>query len=263
MTKHAKLALFSAIAVALSSLSQPAMAETIPSNPADAGVEHPSTTAQVRLASWWFARHAEKIAEIEAANDPKKDKKIELLMVGDSITNNFDKGGPGEPVWEKYFAPLNALNLGFGGDRTNHVLWRLDHLPELKTAPLAASLMIGTNNICWGSDKPKQAAVGVQAIARKLNTMYPEMKILVLGVFPRRANLDHAHRKQIIELNSYLPELLKDIPNVTYLDIGLKFLDDKGTLSKEMMPDSTHPSEKGHEIWAEAIVPPLKEMMGK
>ena len=91
MTKHANLALFSAIAVALSSLSQPAMAETIPSNPADAGVEHPSTTAQVRLASWWFARHAEKIAEIEAANDPKKDKKIELLMVGDSITNNFDK----------------------------------------------------------------------------------------------------------------------------------------------------------------------------
>jgi lysophospholipase L1-like esterase len=191
------------------------------------------------------------------------DGRFELLMVGDSITNNFDKGGPGEPVWEKQFAPLNALNLGFGGDRTNHVLWRLDHLPPLKTAPKAASLMIGTNNICWGSDKPKQAADGVQAIAQKLNTMYPEMKILVLGVFPRRANLDHAHRKQIIELNSYLPDLLKDIPNVTFLDIGPKFLDDKGFLSKDMMPDSTHPSEKGHEIWAEAIVPKLKEMMAK
>ncbi|MBP36027.1 MAG: hypothetical protein CMP31_10445 [Roseibacillus sp.] len=256
MKKLVKLALFSAITMALSSLSQPAMA-------GDADVGHPSTTAQVRLASWWFARHAEKIAEIEAANDPKKDKKIELLMVGDSITNNFDTGGPGEPVWEKHFGPLNALNLGFGGDRTNHVLWRLDHLPALKTAPLAASLMIGTNNICWGSDKPKQAADGVQAITRKLNTMYPEMKILVLGVFPRRANLDHPHRKQIIELNSYLPELLKDIPNVTFIDIGPKFLDDKGSLSKEMMPDTTHPSEEGHEIWAEAIVPTLKEMMGK
>ena len=149
MSKHTNLALFSAIAVALSSLSQSAMAE-------EAGVEHlPRPTAQVRLGSWWFARHAEKIAEIEEANDPKKDKKIELLMVGDSITNNFDKGGPGEPVWEEYFVPLNALNLGFGGDRTNHVLWRLDHLPVLKTAPLAASLMIGTNNICWGSDKPQ------------------------------------------------------------------------------------------------------------
>lgn len=256
MNKNTNLTLFSAIAVALSSLSQSAIAD-------DAGAAHPSTIAQVRLASWWFTRHAEKIAEIEAANDPKKDKKIELLMVGDSITNNFDKGGPGEPVWAKHFAPLNALNLGFGGDRTNHVLWRLDHLPVLKTAPLAASLMIGTNNICWGSDKPKQAADGVQAIAKKLNAMYPEMKILVLGVFPRRAKLDHPHRKQIIELNTYLPDLLKDIPNVTFLDIGPKFLDDKGFLSKEMMPDTTHPSKKGHEIWAGAIVPPLKEMMGK
>ena len=141
---------------------------------------HPSTSSQVRLASWWFTRHAEKIAEIEAANDPKNNKSIELLMVGDSITNNFDKGGPGEPVWKQHFEPLNALNLGFGGDRTNHVLWRLDHLPLLKTPPKAASLMIGTNNICWGSDKPKQAADGVQAIAKKLNQMYPQMKILYL-----------------------------------------------------------------------------------
>ncbi len=256
MNKLVIRTLIVAITLAFSLPFQAALAD-------DAAKQHPSTSAQVRLASWWFTRHAEKIAEIEAANNPKKDKQIELLMVGDSITNNFDKGGPGEPVWEKHFAPLNALNLGFGGDRTNHVLWRLDHLPPLKTAPKAASLMIGTNNICWGSDKPKQAAEGVQAITRKLNAMYPEMEILVLGVFPRRGNLDHPHRKQIIELNSYLPDLLKDIPHVTFLDIGPKFLDDKGYLSKEMMPDTTHPSEKGHEIWAEAIVPKLKEMMDK
>ena len=224
---------------------------------------HPSISAQVRLSSWWIARHAEKMEAVEAANDPKKEKEIELLMVGDSITHNFDKGGVGEKVWEKHFVPLNALNLGFGGDRTNHVLWRLEHLPQLKTAPKAASLMIGTNNICWGSDHPKQAADGVQAIAKKLHGIYPEMEILVLGVFPRRRNLDHPHRKEIIELNSYLPALLKDIPNVTYQDIGPKFLDNKGFLSKEMMPDTTHPSEKGHEIWAQAIVPKLKQLMGK
>ena len=225
--------------------------------------EHPSTTSQVRLASWWFDRHAEKIAEIERSNNPKDERKIELLMVGDSITNNFDKKGPGEAVWKKHFTPLNALNLGFGGDRTNHVLWRLDHLPKIKPAPLAASLMIGTNNICWGSDKPKQAAEGVQEITRKLHAMYPKMKILVLGVFPRREQLDHPHRKQIIELNSYLPDLLKNIPNASFMDIGVKFLDEKGFLSREMMPDTTHPSEKAHEIWAKTITPKLKEMMGK
>ena len=224
---------------------------------------HPSILAEVRLSSWWIARHAENIAAVEAANDPKKDQKIELLMVGDSITHNFDKGGPGEGIWEKYFVPLNALNLGFGGDRTNHVLWRLDHLPKIKTAPKAASLMIGTNNICWGSDQPKQAADGVQAVAKKLNEMYPKMEILVLGVFPRRRNLDHPHRKEIIELNSHLPKLLENIPNVTYLDIGSKFLDNKGYLSEEMMPDTTHPSEKGHEIWAKAILPTIKALMGE
>ena len=66
---------------------------------------HPSISAQVRLSSWWIARHAENIAAFEAANDPKKDHKIELLMVGDSITNNFDKGGPGEGVWKKTLCP--------------------------------------------------------------------------------------------------------------------------------------------------------------
>ena len=235
--------------------------ETRSEDPREAN--HPSVNPQVRLASWWFTRHAEKIAEIEAANDPKNNKTIELLMVGDSITNNFDKGGPGETVWEQHFAPLNALNLGFGGDRTNHVLWRLEHLPPLKTPPKAASLMIGTNNICWGSDKPKQAADGVRAIAKKLHQMYPEMKILVLGVFPRREMLDHPHRKQIIELNSYLPDLLRDIPNVSYMDIGSEFLDENGFLSREMMPDTTHPSTKGHEIWAAAILPELKQLMEK
>ena len=224
----------------------------IASSPQD--LEGPAVSPQPRIEEWWFSRHAEKIGQMSKGE-------FDLLMVGDSITHNFDSVG--ESVWKKHFEPRKAINLGFGGDRTNHVLWRLDHLPRLETGPRAAVVMIGTNNICWGSDQPTQAADGVQAIAKKLNEMYPEMEILVLGVFPRRRNLDHPHRKEIIELNSYLPKLLKDIPNVTYMDIGPKFLDDKGFLSEEMMPDTTHPSEKAHQIWADAVVPQLKELMGK
>ena len=219
---------------------------------AQATEKNPAVPPQPRIVEWWFARHAQKIAEMSKGE-------IDLLMVGDSITNNFDSVGA--PVWKKYFEPRKAINLGFGGDRTNHVLWRLDHLPKLKKAPRGAVVLIGTNNICWGSDKPRQTAVGVQAIARKLGELYPEMKILVLGVFPRRRKLDHPHRKQIIELNSYLPALLKDLKNVKFLDIGPKFLDEKGFLSKEMMPDTTHPSEKAHEIWARAIEPELDRML--
>ena len=215
-------------------------------------VRGPAVTPQPRIEEWWFARHAEKIGEM-------KKGEIDLLMVGDSITHNFDSVGA--DVWKTSFAPRKAINLGFGGDRTNHVLWRLDHLPRLKTPPKAAVVLIGTNNICWGSDKPREAADGVQAIAKKLTTLYPEMKVLVLGVFPRRRQATHPHRKQIVELNSYLPTLLKDLKNVSYLDIGPKFLDDKGFLSEEMMPDTTHPSAKGHEIWAAAIEPELKKML--
>ena len=188
---------------------------------------------------------------------------IDLLMVGDSITHNFANEKVGLKVWEKYFVPLKAINLGFGGDRTENVLWRLDHLPVMKNPPKAAVLMIGTNNICWGSDKPKQTADGVQAITKKLKDIYPDMEVLVLGVFPRRRKLDHPHRKQIIELNSYMPELLKGMKGVKFMDIGDAFLDDKGFLSAEMMPDTTHPSEKGHQVWTEAIMPELKRMLGK
>ncbi|NQU25682.1 MAG: acetylglucosamine-6-sulfatase [Candidatus Nealsonbacteria bacterium] len=216
--------------------------------------ENHAVTPQCRIVEWWFARHAEKIGEMSKGE-------IDLLMVGDSITHNFESVGA--KVWKEYFEPRKAINLGFGGDRTQHVLWRLDHLPKLKEAPKGAVVLIGTNNICWGSDTPKQAAEGVQAVARKLQELYPETKILVLGVFPRRRQLDHAHRKQINELNSYLPDLLKDLKNVTLLDIGPKFLDEKGFLSEEMMPDTTHPSEKGHEIWAKAIEPELKKMLGQ
>ncbi len=253
MTRSKLLSLLAAIAIVSVLQTERVVAEQ---QQAPAVKKHHAVTPQCRIEEWWFARHAEKIGLMSKGD-------IDLLMVGDSITHNFENEKVGLKVWEKYFVPLKAINLGFGGDRTQHVLWRLDHLPKLKEAPKGAVVMIGTNNICWGSDTPKQAADGVQAIAQKLKDLYPETKILVLGVFPRRRQLDHAHRKQIIELNSYLPELLKGMENVTLMDIGPEFLDEKGFLSKEMMPDTTHPSEKGHEIWAKAIEPELKKMLGE
>lgn len=214
----------------------------------------PATTPQPRIEEWWFTRHAEKIGLMAKGE-------FDLLMLGDSITHNFESVG--KEVWKKNFEPRKSINLGFGGDRTNHLLWRIEHLPVLKKAPKGAVVLIGTNNICWGSDKPIQAAHGVKVIAKKLNEIYPETEILVLGLLPRRREMSHPHRKQIIELNAYLPKLLKDIPKVKYLDIGPHFLDDKGHLSKEMMPDTTHPSEKGHEVWAKAIESELVRIVGR
>lgn len=245
----------------LSFLAATAIASVVPTEQAEANQqqarpaeENPAVVPQCRIVEWWFARHAEKIGQMSKGD-------IDLLMIGDSITHGFD--GDGAKVWKEHFEPRRAINLGFGGDRTQHVLWRLDHLPKLKKPPKGAVLLIGTNNICWGSDTPRQAADGVRAVVLKLKDLYPDTKILVLAVFPRRREPDHPHRKEINELNSYLPELLKDMENVTLLDIGPKFLDEKGHLSAEIMPDTTHPSEKGYEIWAKAIEPELKKMLGE
>ena len=238
-----------------------AEAKAVEANPNHAAVPVP------RIDGWWFIRQGEKIDLMAKANGAEKAKKpedeIDLLMVGDSITHNFENEKVGLKVWQKYFVPLKAINLGFGGDRTQHVLWRLDHLPILKKAPKAAVVMIGTNNMGWGSDTPEQTSGGILAIVVKLKELYPDMDVLVLGIFPRRQNLDHPHRKRINQLNAMMPGLLKGLEGVTFMDIGPEFLDDKGFLSKEMMPDTTHPSEKGHVIWAEAIMPELKKMMNE
>jgi len=216
--------------------------------------KHQAVTPAPRIEKWWFALHAEKVGDMA-------EKDIDLLMIGDSITHGFDSVGA--KFWKEVFEPRKAINLGFGGDRTQHVLWRLENLPKPKKDPKGAVLLIGTNNIGWGSDTPKQAADGIQAIVHKLQQLYPTTRILVLAVFPRRVNPDHPHRKQINEINSLLPDLLKDLKNVSLLDLGPKFLDENGVLSKEIAPDTTHLSEKGFEIWAKAIEPELKKLLGE
>ena len=231
----------------------PAARPTAQAEPS-ADARHESLIPAPRLEKWWFALHAERIGDMA-------EKDIDLLMIGDSITHGFDSVGA--KYWKEVFEPKKAINLGFGGDRTQHVLWRLEHLPKPKKDPKGAVLLIGTNNIGWGSDTPKQAADGIQAIVHKLQQLYPTTKILVLAVFPRRAEPDHRFRKQINEINSLLPDLLKDLKNVDLLDIGPKFLDEKGVLSKEIAPDSTHLSEKGFEIWTRALEPELKKLLGE
>ena len=102
--------------------------------------KHQSVVPAPRIAEWWFARQAEKIGLMSKGD-------IDLLMVGDSITHNFENEKVGLKVWDKYFVPLKAINLGFGGDRTEHVLWRLDHLPVMKEAPKAAVLLLSLIHI--------------------------------------------------------------------------------------------------------------------
>ena len=208
-----------------------------------------------RKDEWWQKRFVEK-------NEQLKKGDAELLLIGDSITHGWDNAGAKE-AREKYLDCWKWVNLGFSGDRTEHVLWRLENGPMDAVKPKAIMLMIGTNNIGHGSSAPKDAADGVQAIVKKLGTLYPEAKILVLNVFPRDEKPDGNGRKQINEINALLPELLKDQKNVTLMSINAAFLDADGTLPKSVMPDFLHPQAGGYMTWGGLVHPVLKLMLGK
>ncbi|HEV3262631.1 MAG TPA: platelet-activating factor acetylhydrolase IB subunit [Gemmataceae bacterium] len=182
---------------------------------------------------------------------------IDVLFLGDSITDGWRGGG--KDVWNKYYKPLHAANFGIGGDRTEHVLWRLEHGELEGIHPKVAVLMIGTNNL--GSNTPEQIADGIKAIVDDIRDKTPKTKILLLGVFPRSFKADDPARAKIKEINDTIAKMDDGGKHLRYLDIGDKFLDKNGDLPKEVMPDALHPNRKGYEVWAEAMQPTLEKML--
>ena len=185
---------------------------------------------------------------------------IDLLFLGDSITAGWgdsDRKGNGQEVWKSLYEPRKPANFGIGGDRTQHVLWRIENGEMDGIKPRVAVLMIGTNNA--SANSAAEIADGVTAIVRRLREKLPDTKILLLGVFPRGEKPNPA-REKLSEVNEKVASL-SDGKMVTYLDIGKNFLSDDGTISREIMPDFLHLSPKGYQIWADAIEPTLAKML--
>jgi lysophospholipase L1-like esterase len=214
--------------------------------------EHDAVKPAPRKDAGWVKRH-------ESFVDRAKKGDVDVLFLGDSITQGWEGKGSSE-VWKKHFEPLKAANFGIGGDRTQHVLWRITEGKELEGIdPKVFVVMIGTNNM--SSNSAPEIAEGVTAIVKELNKQRPRAKVLLLGVFPRGARANDKFRDKIKEVNATLAKL--DGKQVRYLDFGDKFLDAEGNLPKETMPDALHLSPKGYQIWADAIDPVLKEMLKK
>ncbi|MCE9561194.1 MAG: GDSL family lipase [Planctomycetes bacterium] len=180
----------------------------------------------------------------------------DVIFIGDSITHGWE--GAGKKAWAEHFAAFKPVNLGIGGDQTGHVLWRLTEGKEIEPLkPKAAVIMIGTNNM--GAHTPEQIAGGVKAIVEELRKQKPDMKILVLGIFPRSAKADDKIRDKVKDTNKIIAKLADD-KSVFYKDIGEKFLEKDGSLDKKIMPDFLHLSPEGYEIWANAIKEDLTKL---
>ena len=246
MNRVRLLTLLTALLLAATTFAQQA-AEQLPPNTAIVPVQQDASWA----VQWWMPRHQEKLELAKTAD-------VDLLMIGDSITHGWETGG--NEVWQKYYADRNAFNLGFSGDRTEHVIWRLQNGAVDGMNPELAVIMIGTNNTGHSMDEAEHTADGIGHIVAELRERLPEMKILLLGIFPRHDSPYNDMRLRNNEINALI-ETMADGKTIHYLDVSQAFLEEDGTLLPGVMPDQLHPNAEGYALWAEAMEPTIAKLM--
>jgi beta-glucosidase len=210
-----------------------------------------TTTPQER--GGWHAERHQAINQV-VAHTPGD---VDIVFVGDSITQGWETAG--RSVWDESYGNRSAINLGISGDRTEHVLWRLEHGNLDGITPKVAVVMIGTNNIGHQIHTTSEVLAGVQAVVRRIHELSPQTAVLLLDIFPRGAafNVD---RGRILQINQALARL-DDGKRVVFLPIGQVFLEDDGSISPEIMPDALHLTTAGYKQWRDAIEPTLQRML--
>ena len=208
----------------------------------------------------WDKRHAEILAI-------KDTIKPEIVMIGDSITHfwggqpNEPKGNRGAKAWADLFGERKVLNLGFGWDRTQNVLFRIKEGELDGLSPKLVVIHIGTNNLSTSknapTNTPEQVTEAIGVIIGAVEAKCPDAKIVLMGVFPRGEKADNPFREKIGAINKGLATTYARKPGVVYLDITTKLLNPDGSIPKEVMGDFLHPTEKGYAIWAAALKPQL------
>jgi lysophospholipase L1-like esterase len=207
--------------------------------------------AKTNSEAWWNGNCKRIDADIE-----KMRGRIDVAFVGDSITARWR----GNETWEKHWGRYKAVNMGIGGDQTQHVLWRLQNgdLDGYKAKLFV--VMVGTNNM-WGRDAdPAHAAAGVKAVIDLIQSKQPQARILLMSILPIGEKPNPGREKRA-EVNKLISKFAGG--SVEYMDIWDKYLNADGSISKEVMGDFLHLAPKGFDIWAEAIGGKVKELTGK
>lgn len=193
---------------------------------------------------WWLARHRAIVDAARAGGN-------EIAFVGDSITQGWE--GEGREAWARDWAPRHAVNGGIGGDRTQHVIGRLDDgLLDALAAPgnriTRVVLLIGTNNTAAPADPPEDIAAGVRAIIDRLRARLPGARVTLMAVLPRERTPGPS-RAAVEAVNAALAPVWST-PGVDRLDIGAEFVTPGGEIPADLMPDALHLSPAGYERWS-------------
>lgn len=247
----------------LDSLLNAAGAATSAMTPVSAASATPATAvpnpAAIPVAGWGAQRHAEKTALAHK-------EKFELIFVGNSITQNLEKPEY-QKIWDHYFAPRKAFNLGYSGYRTENILWNIEHGELDGQSPKVVILEIGTNNIDEKNYPTRhtagQLAGGIEAIAHLIRQKCPQTKLILLRPFPGCYGGPNptSHRAILDRAGAHIAHLA-DNNHIFYCDVNHVFLNIDGTIRHELMPDWLHPNAAGATAWAEAMEPLLSSLIG-
>lgn len=197
----------------------------------------------------WMKRH-------ELLRERVKKGPTEVVFLGDALTQGWE--GLGQEAWKKHFEPLKALNLGAGGDRVENVHWRITEGQELAgLRPRVVVVLVGGNNLPRNS--AAEIVAGVEALLRAVTKAQPQARVVLTGLLPRGSRPSDKYRAKIAEVNRGLARLGGG--PVRFLDVGPRFLDARGEIPAELMPDGQHLSAKGYQAWSEALRPVLDELL--
>ena len=199
---------------------------------------------------WWMKHHAEKMAIVTNGG-------AKVVFVGDSITSNWN--GPGREQWKRYFAegPRRALNLGYGADRTEHVLWRIAHGELDGYAAKAIVLMIGTNNTGHfqrDQESPVDTVIGIRAVIDAIRAKQPTAKLILMPILPRGVDATDPYRVRNAIVNHEIARFA-DGRTIFWCDFTDQLMTIDGFIPAEVMPDRLHPADYGYELWASAVIP--------
>lgn len=211
----------------------------------------PAATPQGREKPGWYSEH-EKHLEISRTSSAG------VLLIGDSLISGLARY---PRIWNKYFSPLKALNFGIGGDRTQHVLWRVEN-GEIPLNTQMVVIQVGTNNT--DRDDPKDIANGIASIAMVFQESKPNSKIIICGLLPR--DLEPSWRREACtKVNKYLKRICSSghIRNFYYLKPDADWILPDGMLNAQYyFHDYLHLVEEGDEKFAKAIYQMITVVFG-
>jgi len=190
----------------------------------------------------------------------KTEGPVGLLFLGDSITDWWPRNG--KDSWAE-FASYQPANFGIMAMRTEGLLWNITNGEIDGLKPKTTVILIGVNNILQCPDeKPEWVAAGIEKIVATVREKIPDTKIVLMGIFPARNPASHPARARIAAVNQLISKLADD-KHVRFLDIGEKFIDANGDVSRKLTGDSLHPNAKGYQIWKDALLPVVSNDSGK